>query len=122
LNPAADSSGRSYVHKGEVWEIDLGRQKAKRLSRIDPEFDFVLSADRHFLFVVYSERQSQVVARINTVTKKLNEIGKVAHGKIVDLAPNLAGSQLLFTLRDESGRGVIYLTDLRRPKWEKPVP
>ncbi len=118
LNPVLDSSGFSVVHKSEVWEIDIGRRKAKKLSRIEPEFDFVLSPDRHFLFVVYPERQAQVVARINTITRKFYEIGKVTHGKIVDLSPSLDGNQLLFTLRDESGRGIIYLTDLRQPKWK----
>lgn len=109
----------SVVHKGEVWEIDVVRGRAKKLCPVQPDFDFVLSADRRFLFTVYRERQWQVVARVNTVTRKFEEIGRIEHGQISDLAPNLDGTRLLFTLQDETGRGTVYLADLRKPKWKK---
>ena len=108
----------SAVHKGEVWEVDVSRGKAKKLCPVNPDFNFVLSGDRRFLFSVYKERQWEVVARINTVTRKFEEIGRIEHGKIADLAPNLDGTELMFTLQDEKGKGVVYLADLRKPKWK----
>ena len=108
----------SVVHKAEVWEIDVIRGKAKKLCPVNPDIDFVLSGDRRFLFTVYRERQWEVAARVNTVTRKFEEIGRIEHGKILDLASNLDGTQLLFTLQDERGKGTIYLADLRQPKWK----
>lgn len=109
----------SVVHKGEVWEVDVSRGKAKKLCAVNPDFNFVLSGDRRYLFSVYKERQWEVVARINTVTRKFEEVGRIEHGRIADLAPNLDGTKLLFTLQDEKGKGTVYLADLRKPKWKK---
>ncbi|MCI0405302.1 MAG: hypothetical protein L0Z48_01570 [candidate division Zixibacteria bacterium] len=107
------------VHKGEIWEIDVSRGKAKKLCPVNPDFDFVLSGDRRYLFTVYRERQWEVVARLNTITRKFEELGRIEHGKIADLAPNLDGTELLFTLQDERGKGMVYLADLTKPKWKK---
>lgn len=118
LRSISDSAAVFFEHQGEVWEIDVARQKAKKLSLVDPDFDFTLSSDRHFLFVVYQERQAEVVARINTVTRRFEEIARITNGKIADLAPDLEGKRLLFTLQDERGKGTVYLADLRQPKWK----
>jgi len=109
----------SVVHKGEIWEIDVHRGKAKKICPVNPDFDFVLSGDQRYLFTVYKERQWEVLARINTITRKFEEIGRIEHGRLADLAPNLDGTRLLFTLEDERGKGTVYLADLRKPKWKK---
>lgn len=119
LNFTTDSGGVTYAHKGEVQEINVNRGKSRRLCRINPDFDFALSGDRRFLFAVYGEREHDVVVRVNTVTRKEEEIGRVAHARIADLAPNLTGTKVVFTLRDERGKGAVYLADLSRPKWKK---
>lgn len=108
----------SVVYKAEIWEIDVSGRKARKLCPVDPDFDFVLSGDRRYLFSVYRERQWEVVARVNTITRKFEEIGRIEHGKIADLASNLDGTKLLFTLEDDRGRGTVYLADLTKPKWK----
>lgn len=122
LNPASDSARLSFAHKGEVWEIDVNRGKSRKLCKIKPDFDFALSGDRRFLFAVYAERGFEVLVRVNTVTGKQEEIGRIAHGHLADLAPNLTGSEAVFTLRDGRGKGTVYRADLTHPKWKTSPP
>ncbi len=121
MNSYSDSAGLSYAHKGEVWEIDVHRGRSRKLCKINPDFDFALSGDRRFLFSACRERNLDVVLRVNTVTLKEEEIGRIAHGKLVDLVPNSTGSEVVFTLRDDGGKGIVYLADLSRPKWKAAV-